>query len=50
MMKGQRVVKVFNHEKKSMEEFGELNDKLFESAYNANMFANIIMPIKKSAL
>ena len=45
MMKGQRVVKVFNHEKKSMEEFGELNDKLFESAYNANMFANIIMPI-----
>ena len=45
MMKGQRVVKVFNHEKKSMEEFGELNDKLFESAYNATMFANIIMPI-----
>lgn len=45
MMKGQKVVKVFNHEKKSIEEFRELNDKLFDSAYNANKFANIIMPI-----
>ncbi len=45
MMKGQKVVKVFNHEKKSVEEFNELNDKLFNSSYNANMFANIIMPI-----
>lgn len=45
MMKGQKVVKVFNHEKKSIEEFKELNDKLFESSYNANKFANIIMPI-----
>ncbi len=45
MMKGQKVVKVFNHEEKSIEEFKELNDKLFDSAYNANKFANIIMPI-----
>lgn len=45
MMKGQKVVKVFNHEKKSIEEFKKLNDKLFDSAYNANKFANIIMPI-----
>ena len=45
MMKGQKVVKVFNHEKKSIEEFKELNDKLFDSSYNANKFANIIMPI-----
>lgn len=45
MMQGQKVVKVFNHEKKSVEEFKELNDKLFESSYNANMFANILMPI-----
>ncbi len=45
MMKGQRVVKVFNHEKKSMEEFNALNDQLFDSSYNANLFANIIMPI-----
>lgn len=45
MMKGQKVVKVFNHEKKSMEEFDQLNEKLFDSSYNANMFANIIMPV-----
>ena len=45
MMKGQKVVKVFNHEKKSVEEFNELNETLFHSSYNANMFANIIMPI-----
>ena len=45
MMKGQKVVKVFNHEQKSIEEFKELNDKLFDSAYNANKFANILMPI-----
>ncbi|MEE1173549.1 MAG: ABC transporter ATP-binding protein [Ruminococcus sp.] len=45
MMKGQKVVKVFNHEKKSIEEFRELNDKLFDSSYNANKFANILMPV-----
>ena len=45
MMNGQKVVKVFNHEKKSVEEFNKLNDKLFNSSYNANMFANVIMPI-----
>lgn len=45
MMNGQKVVKVFNHEKKSVEDFNKLNDKLFNSSYNANMFANIIMPI-----
>ncbi len=45
MMNGQKVVKVFNHEKKSIEEFKELNDKLFHSTYNANKFANILMPI-----
>lgn len=44
-MNGQKVVKVFNHEKKSIEEFNELNDKLFNSSYNANKFANILMPI-----
>lgn len=45
MMEGQKVVKVFNHEKKSIEKFKELNDKLFHSAYNANKYANILMPI-----
>lgn len=45
MMEGQKVVKVFNHETKSVEEFKKLNDKLFHSSYNANKFANILMPI-----
>ncbi len=45
MMKGQKVVKVFNHEQKSIDEFNELNEQLFHSSYNANKFANILMPI-----
>ena len=45
MMKGQKVVKVFNHEEQSVEDFDVLNDKLFDSSYNANMFANVIMPV-----
>ena len=45
MMNGQKVVKVFNREKQSIEEFKKLNDKLFDSSYNANKFANILMPI-----
>lgn len=45
MMNGQKVVKVFNHEKQSIEDFRELNDKLYKSSYNANKFANILMPI-----
>ena len=45
MINGQKVVKVFCHEEKSIEEFKELNDKLFHSADNANKFANIAMPV-----
>ena len=45
MMEGQKVVKVFCHEEVSKKEFKELNDRLFDSAYNANQFANILGPI-----
>ena len=45
MMDGQKVVKVFCHEDKSLEEFKKLNDELCESAYNANKFANLMGPI-----
>ncbi len=45
MMNGQKVVKVFNHEKECINEFNELNDQLFDSAYNAHKFANILMPV-----
>jgi len=45
MMEGQKVVKVFCHEEESKEGFNKLNDQLFESADNANKFANILMPV-----
>lgn len=45
MMEGQKVVKVFNHEEKNMEEFRRLNNELRVSADNANKFANILMPV-----
>ena len=45
MMEGQKVVKVFCHEQESLDQFNALNDHLFDSANNANKFANILMPI-----
>lgn len=45
MMEGQKVVKVFCHEEKSLERFRELNNKLRESAETANKIANITMPV-----
>ena len=45
MMEGQKVVKVFTHEQKTLEGFRELNNKLKDSAKQANSFANIIMPV-----
>ena len=44
-MNGQRVVKVFNHEKKSEEEFDALNEALFESAAQANKYGNMMGPV-----
>ena len=44
-MNGQRVVKVFNHERISEQEFDELNEALFESASQANKFANMMGPV-----
>ena len=45
MVSGQRVVKVYCHEKKAVEDFSVLNEKLRSSAYNANKIGNIIMPV-----
>ena len=44
-MNGQRVIKIFNHERVSEEEFDELNENLYDSAANANTFANMMGPI-----
>ena len=45
MIEGQKVIKVFCHEQNSIKEFEKINDLLRESAYNANKFANIMIPI-----
>ena len=45
MMDGQKVVKVFCHENKSLEQFKKLNDELRESTDKANTFSNISMPV-----
>ena len=45
MVSGQKVIKVFTHEAKSIEGFNEKNDSLRESANNANKIANIMMPV-----
>ncbi len=48
MMEGQKVVKVFCHETKSVEQFRRLNQELRESADKANTFSNITMPVNMS--
>ena len=45
MIEGQKVVKVFCHEQHVKYEFNELNEELCSAARNANIFANILMPI-----
>lgn len=45
MISGQKVVKVFCHEEKSIDGFMEKNNALFESAYQANKFANMMGPV-----
>ena len=45
MMEGQKVVKVFCHEEKSVEQFRALNQQLRHSANNANKISNVVMPI-----
>ena len=45
MMEGQKVVKVFCHEEKALEQFRVLNEKLRESADNANKISSIMMPV-----
>ena len=45
MLNGQKVIKVFTHEKRSKDDFDILNDELRNDTYNANKFANITMPV-----
>ncbi len=45
MIEGQKVVKVFSHEKAVLEGFDRRNGELCKAATSANTFANILMPI-----
>lgn len=45
MLDGQKVVKVFCHEQEAIDDFVKINDNLRTSAYKANKYANIMMPI-----
>ena len=45
MLNGQKVIKVFNHEKTTIKEFDELNEDLNKVSFNADKFATIVMPI-----
>ncbi len=45
MINGQKVIKVFNHEDETKQQFDEVNEKLYESAYLANKYSNTLMPI-----
>ena len=48
IMEGQKVVKVFTHENEVVDEFENINEKLYESTAEANKYANILMPITGS--
>lgn len=48
MLSGQKVVKVFTHEDENMEEFNKLNENLFNSANNANFYANCMGPVNNN--
>lgn len=45
MINGQKVIKVFNHEKAAEADFDKVNEELFAAARNANKYSNILMPI-----
>ena len=42
---GHNIVKVFNREKKSIEEFDKMNGKLYESAWKSQFLSGLMMPI-----
>ncbi len=45
MMNGQKVVKVFSHEKECKQEFDKINTELCEGATKANAYANMLGPV-----
>lgn len=45
MVSGQKVVKVFCHERRALDQFEQINEQLRQSACSANRIANIVMPV-----
>ena len=45
MYSGHTIVKTFNYEDKSINEFDELNDKLYNTAYKSQFLATVMHPI-----
>ena len=48
MISGQKVVKVFNHEEACKDEFDKMNETLYENAYAAGKFSNMMGPINNN--
>ncbi len=48
MISGQKVVKVFNHEQASKEEFDKLNEQLCQNAYTAGKMTNLMGPLNNN--
>ncbi len=44
-MNGQKVVKVFTHEREMQADFDKVNNELFEAAKNANIYGNTLAPV-----
>ena len=45
MFSGQKVIKVFNHEKESLQGFVNFNNQLYDYSLRTNAYASMLMPI-----
>lgn len=45
MINGQKVIKVFNHEPETEQKFDEINEELYQAAFQANRYSNTLMPL-----
>ena len=45
MMEGAKVIKVFNHETESKNDFKKINEDLFLASERANKYGNMLMPV-----
>lgn len=50
MLHGQKVIKIFNHEDQAIKNFDQINDQLQETATQANVLANTLMPLMFNSL